>query len=592
LRKHDPENQRTYLEETQGVTPPYLVVSQVWGEIKEYLTLPTVAWPVPISEQKKWDVIRDYCKKKGVKWLWMDILCINQSRSKDAEVEKVIEVPKMSHYYRDATACLVVPQNYETFSPAYSTIMHILFSIADTGASVKDFAEPIWDALASFEMVLDDAWLWRSWTFQELLLPKKHVLLDGQGFSIDDLERCFGWYFKMLRLETLEKPKGGREYSWIYRDDTGLRMSMNKGWGPLRMTWGLRTALQRDGYIDLLPAMVANSLRHCKFPVDRLLGIYGLLKEEDKLTTLHEPDTQDATTVTTGSLSAQDKKSSNDIASGVSPDQPSGHLSSSHQSARLEWLWKRTMVKTLTEGRVWPLLFDSMIPDAPKGTNWIPNVRGSELHEVWNQRNQRGMIVTEAGVHLTARVVGRISGMSASIGDGTGELNKVLACAWALMAKGFSSEPIMEWLEEGLANSSLTVPLEDVINAQTQLRQALHAPSLLECFKIVEKVNLRHKLFHGRSIAGWNRAVFTAQPGPSYSSTDGTYVFLGWRYSRKTADPEQCWILDVTAGSPDARRWVIANKIGPNTFHKIGSVAASSVPVFTTNHLYRRVILD
>lgn len=588
------KHQRTYLEETQGVTPPYLIVSQVWGEIKEYLTLPTVAWPVPISESKKWDVIRDYCRKKGIKWLWMDIICINQSRGREAEAEKVVEIPKMSHYYRDATACLVVPQNYETFTPAYSTIMHILFTIADTGASVKDYTEPIWDALASFEMVLDEAWLWRSWTFQELLLPKKHVLLDGQEFSIDDLERCFGWYFKILRLELLEKPKGGREYSWIYRDDTGLRMSMSKGWGPLRMTWGLRAALQRDGYIDLLPAVMANSMRSCRFPVDQLLGVYGLLKEEDRLTTLHEPDIQD-TTMTTGSRFAEDNKSPNSIMLGESPDQPSAHLSPSHQIAQLGRLWKRTMVKTVTEGRVWPLLFDLMIADAPKGMNWIPNImnaRGSEFHEVWNQRNQRGVTVTEAGVHLTARVVGRVSGMSASIGDGTGELNKVIACAWTLVAKGFSPRPIIELLEKGLANSSLTVPPEDVRDAQTRLRQALHAPSLLQCFIIVEKTNLRHKLVHGRGIAGWNRAVFTAQPGPGYSRADGTYVFLGWRWSAKAADPEQSWILDVTAGSPDAPRWVIANKVGPSTFHKIGSVAATSVPVFTTNHVYRRVILD
>lgn len=343
------KNQRTYLEETQGVTPPYLIVSQVWGETEEYLTLPTVAWPIPISEEKKWNAIRDYCKKKGIKWLWMDILCINQFMSREAEAEKAVEIPKMSRYYRDAMACLVVPQNYETFSSAYSTIMYILFSIADTGASVKDHAELIWDALASFEMVLDDAWLWRGWTYQELLLPKKHVLLDGQELSIDDLERCFGWYFKVLRLEMLEKPRGGREYGWIYRDDTGLRMSMSKGWGPLRMTWGLRTALQRDGYIDLLPAVMATSMRGYKLPADRLLGIYGLLKDEDRLTTLHEPDTQDATTVTTGSLS---KKSPNSITSSMSPDQSSAHRSSSHENARLEWLWKRTMVKTMTQGRV------------------------------------------------------------------------------------------------------------------------------------------------------------------------------------------------------------------------------------------------
>ena len=509
------KNQRTYLEETQGVTPPYLIVSQVWGEIKEYLALPTVARPVPVSEKKKWDAIRDYCKKKGIKWLWMDILCIDQSRDVEAEAEKAVEVPKMNHYYRDATACLVVPQNYETFSLAYSTIMRILFSIADAGTPIKDYAEPIWDALASFEMVLDDAWLWRAWTFQELLLPKKHVLLDGQEFSIDDLERCFGWYFKILRLEMLEKPRGGREYDWIYRDDTGLRMSMSKGWGPLRMTWGLRTALQRDGYLDLLPAVMANSMRYCKFPVDRLLGVYVLLKEEDRLATLYEPD---ATTVTTGSLSARDKNSPDSTTPGVPPDQPFAHLSSSHQIARLERLWKRTMVKTVTQGRVWPLLLDLMIPNAPRGMNWIPSIvkaPGSEFHEVWNQGNQRGVTVTEAGVHLTARVVGRISGMSASIGDGTGELNKVFACAWTLVAKGFSSGPIMEWLEEGLANSSLTVPPEDVRDAQTRLRQALHAPSRLDCFIIVEEMNFRHKLVHGRGIAGWNRAVFTAQPGPT-----------------------------------------------------------------------------
>ncbi|EIW78310.1 hypothetical protein CONPUDRAFT_156306 [Coniophora puteana RWD-64-598 SS2] len=110
-----------YLLESGGQVPPYHVVSQVWGDIQEHLCLAGILWEVPISNSHKWDAILSFCRTKGVRWLWMDVLCINQTpESKDAQAEKAREIPNMSHYYRNAVACLVVPTDHDTFSHSYS----------------------------------------------------------------------------------------------------------------------------------------------------------------------------------------------------------------------------------------------------------------------------------------------------------------------------------------------------------------------------------------------------------------------------------------------------------------------------------------
>ena len=562
-----------------GIVPPYVAVSQVWGQIKEFMELPTVPWAVPISEKKKWDAILDFCKEQRVKWIWADIVCINQSRCPEAEIEKEDEIPKMNQYYREATSCLVVPQNYRIFCSAYASVIEIFSSFADSSASVvKDNARSIWDAISMLEKVADDFWFWRVWTYQELLLPRKHVLLDGQEFSLDKLEHCLGWYYTILRNGILEQPEGGRSYEFV---DVGRKGMKAKPWRELRTSWSLRTKFKGNGYLDLLPAVSVVIGKQCTYTADRILGVYGLLKDDDKLSTLREPNTNSLLTENISSVSTPS-------------DQLSAHTSPSQQLARLERLWERTIVKAVTEGRVWPLLYDSMVANAPQGTNWIPRVTnsmGRELRDIGDQHNRRRATVTEAGVELIVRVVGRVNGVSASIGDGTGELNKMIACAWTFIARGFDAQPILQILQAGLAISD-TVSQEDVSNAQTSLKQALHAPSLAACFSIVEKMDFRRKLFYAGDIAGWHRAVFAAQPGPSYSGADGTYVFLGWICDVKLVDSKQCWILDVTGGSQGAKRWVIANKVGFNTFHKLGTVVANSLPAFTTDDMYASVVLD
>ncbi|KAG9312135.1 hypothetical protein JVU11DRAFT_7423 [Chiua virens] len=576
------KDREVYLEETMGTVPPYVIVSQVWGVVKEYMRLPTVPWPVPISDKSKWDAIQDFCRKQHVKWIWLDIVCINQSRTPEAELEKGREIPKMNQYYPKATACLVIPQNYSIFNSAYARLMEILSTFVDSGASVKDNARSIWDGIAMLEKVADDVWFWRVWTYQELLLPKKHVLLDGQELRFDRLERCLSWYYTITHSGTIERPEGGNIYEFIDLGQFGFK---GKPWGNLLSSWNLKATHERDGYLDLLPAMAITTKRFCTFPIDRILGIYGLLKEEDRVP-LHEPNAD--------FLVAEDNISvslDSSAPSSIQFDHLFAHTSPSQQVLRLERLWERTLVKTVEEGRVWPLLHEGMIADAPSGTNWIPRIVNSawdEVHDVCDQYNPRRATVTKAGVQLTVRVLGHISGASVSIGDGTGELNKMFSCAWALITHGFNAQPILQMLNTALARKPEGTTEDD----QTKLDQALHAPSLAECFLIVEQKNFRDRLFHAGGIAGWNRTIFAAQPGPNYSGADGTYVFLGWISNQKAVDSKQCWILDVTANPQGAKRWVIANKIGPNTFHKIGSVVANTLPAFTRDDGYALVVLD
>lgn len=363
-------------------------------------------------------------------------------------------------------------------------------------------------------------------------------------------------------------------------------------WEAQSVSWDAKRTLQRDGHLELLTAINITSWKNCKFPVDRMLGIYGLLKDEDRVSTLNKLDTAaDGKPAAAGESTLDTVTSTSGIpqtsnsASGVD-QKPSGHLEASNQDAQLEKMWERTMVKIVTSGRVWPLLYDAMRSDAPMGTNWMPRIihaSGCEVHiEILDHRNWGKIEVAKDGLHMTARVVGRLTGVSGSIGDGGGEVNVMIACAWTLVAKGFDPQPILELFKEGLATSD-TVPQQEVANTHMQIGQALHAPSLLHCFHIVEREDLRSKLRFARGIPGWNRAVFSAQTAWPAS---GTYVFLGWIYSAKTPNPDNCWILDVTSEAQTARRWMIANKTGRSTFHKIGTVYAGSLAIFKENPIF------
>ncbi|KAG1900216.1 uncharacterized protein F5891DRAFT_324864 [Suillus fuscotomentosus] len=572
LRLYDCENevlkdQQTYLQETGHTIPPYLVVSQVWGEIKHQMILPTIEWPVAISDPAKWDTILAYCKAgKRVKWMWMDAICINQSNSPEADEEKAVEIPKMNHYYRGATACLVVPSNYLNFPLAHAQLVDLSCDIMDVNASVQDNAPRIWESIAVLDAVIGDEWFWRVWTYQEFLLPNKHILPDGQELRVDLLRRLLDWYHKILRNGSLKKPQGGTDYNFIHPGKE-LVISVPRNWQTRNLRFQMKEELEQNGHVNLISLIWQISHRQSMYPVDRLLGLYGLLSDEEKV-----------------------------------PINPSGASDHNSSTAALESMWERMMAKAIMSGRVWPLLHDSPEPDAVDGKHWMPHITAPNL---WNERfpgaalaglhpetlhhhNQKDMKIADDGLHIAVRFVGCVMGMSTDIGDGGGEMNKITFCTWFLTANGCNTDPIIQQLQHGLATSDM-VASNEIQGSQEALFAALHASSLHHYSKLMGEMNFGRKLTYGNEIMGWNKRVLCFQ----IEGHRTPFVVLAWIHCSSPPKMGDCWIVDVTSEpAQTVRRWIVVNKVGPKTFRKIGTVRAWQPIGAILNQSSMRIILD
>ena len=546
------KERETYLRETGNVVPSYYMVSHVWGNIKAFVSLPGVPWRVPISDSAKLEAVLEFCKRGHIKWLWFDILCLDQADEiKEIDEEKGAEVFAMSSYYHRAAACLVVPENFSTFSTTYKQLMELLADIIDTDSSVQDNATRVWESIGLVDAIMADQWFWRIWTFQELMMAKKLILLDGQELEISRLRLVLDWYHKILRNGTLSKPDGGKEYDFVHPLDETV---ITKNWRPEKLGWDLKPTFEKDGHIDLITLVTQTRDKQCRFQVDKLLGLYGLLSDDEKVPI-------QATTIPT-----------------------------STPTSALETMWKRTMRKIISSGKVWPLLHDlmNMNPnEAVEGERWMPEItalhrRGDAINahpETLNHHNGGRIAVTSAGLEISVRVVGRVVGSSASLGDGGGENNKMLACIWFLKAKGFDTNPIVQHLKDGLAGSDGVLPGKTE-ESQQALEEALSALTLAECFGVVERTKLRRKLAYAPGVAGWDRTLLLVQIEGLKTPT----VNLAWTHRSIPPKREDCWVLDVSSDSPSSvQRWIVANHVGSGKFMKIGTMRSHPIEVGSTD---------
>ncbi|KAF9246179.1 hypothetical protein BU15DRAFT_58291 [Melanogaster broomeanus] len=529
FRLYDCENQilkdqQTYLRETNNVAPPYLVVSHVWGNIQEQMSLPTVEWPVPISSKAKWDAILHYCRNENVKWLWMDILCINQSR----------------------------------------TSLDLFHTIVSTDAPVKDNTTFIWECIAHVDAMMSDQYFWRMWTFQELLLPAKHVLLDGQELRTSSLRSVLEWYYRILRNGSLKRPSDGREYSFIKPDNETV---IEKNWDPKKLGWNSKEELDQKGHVDLIKLVSQARDKGCKLDVDRLLALYGLLSDDEKVP-IETPTTLQI-------IRRQDNDSRTWFGMWWTwhGDAPLTQKSTpTAPKSKLALVWERTMCNAVTSGRVWPLLHDIMLVnwdlDEARVANWMPDIK----HSTMNHRNTGSIRIIQDELHIPVRVVGRVVGASASIGDGGGEVNKLITCTWILKARGFDVDPIVHQFKDGLAGSD-GVPLGGIDEAHHALDTALSAQSLPECFSVVEAKGLRRKLVYAPGVAGWDKMVLAVQ----IDGRTTPAVCLAWVHRKLLPMESGCLVLDVTSDPlENVQRWVVANTAGSNKVQKIGTVRSFS----------------
>ena len=504
------------------------------------MTLPTVNWPIPITDDLKWNAILSYCKREKVKWLWMDIICINQSDSAEGHADKNREIAKMGQYYRQAQTCLVVPDDYTNFCLAYADLMDLYITTIEPQVAVTDEnISRIWASIAMVDLVITNKWFWKMWTLQELLIPEHHVLLDGQVLSVDRLRQIVSWYRSILLNRSLKKSPGGTDYDYIHPD---VEVVISKNWEAEKMGWNLVHDLREKGYVDLVLAVYGSRDKTCKLHIDRLLGIYGLL---------HESETVENYSATEDSLDA------------------------------LNALWKAMMHKAILANKVWPLLHDLFLrEEAPLGDKWIPQM--TTLHtepitfesypSTLDHKNHGRLTISEKGLEISVRVVGQVIGTSVSIGDGGGERNKLFIWTWALASHGLNCDPIIEQFKAGISHSSKDASPEQIEMWDQAIDRALAAPTLDECLKIYEEAELRIKLLYAWDIRGWDRSILVVHVKGKKPT-----VCLAWchRTDRPQVEAGKCWVLDVTTESVSkVKRWVIANHTGQATFRKIGTVSA------------------
>ncbi|KAJ1547619.1 hypothetical protein HK096_001943 [Nowakowskiella sp. JEL0078] len=148
----------------QDNSKTYAIVSHVWGAIADiHLELGGVNWMVPIGNPNKlgW-VVRSMKKQPELKYVWMDVICIDQSSAE--EIGR--EVRRMSGYFQGAIVTFVLDEKLAGLFSKYG--LHPL-------ASDSQQAEILKELNSTEEMAC--AWLNRVWTAQELFLSKSILLV-------------------------------------------------------------------------------------------------------------------------------------------------------------------------------------------------------------------------------------------------------------------------------------------------------------------------------------------------------------------------------------------------------------------------------
>ncbi|CAG8551859.1 12612_t:CDS:2 [Acaulospora colombiana] len=254
----------------------YCTVSFVWGESPSPVDVESVPWPVPISSQAKLDFILESCSNQGFKYVWLDILCINQRRDDEAaHKDQAAEIPKMETYYANSTATIVFGLNYENFAINWSKVASVVdIWLADRDGKSLETRDAVWEGLAGIDDVMQDSWFWRVWTLQEAVVPivssRRLVTSSGTDMALDILADLIDWINSQLSMGTLD---GETPYDWVH---PGEGVVVDRDWW--NNTEYLKEALNYKS-VPIHPLSVLNITRErgCARAVDRLRGAYAIL---------------------------------------------------------------------------------------------------------------------------------------------------------------------------------------------------------------------------------------------------------------------------------------------------------------------------
>ncbi|GAW24057.1 hypothetical protein ANO14919_136360 [Xylariales sp. No.14919] len=152
---------KDYMSGTEAEPLHFLALSYCWEE-----------WPEDVSLKNH---LFELSQRLGVRYFWVDRLCVNQNDAKD----KAREVPRMRDYYQGASGCIVLTG--PDVKPFKCVPQH-------SGAILSSFQQILLNKEA-IESLASCKWVTRVWTLQEALLSRQLIyvvqkqLIDGDFIS-------------------------------------------------------------------------------------------------------------------------------------------------------------------------------------------------------------------------------------------------------------------------------------------------------------------------------------------------------------------------------------------------------------------------
>lgn len=182
VRLHQPQ---------KGEKSQYAALSYCWGDGTQRITTTTSNYREHMVElphilpQTISDAI-EVCRKVGIRYLWIDALCIFQ----DSDDDKLDQIAQMGAIYKNSTVAIVaacaasVTDGFLSNAPEEPVAQLPFFVDSSTSGNVylrlKD-AEMTYD---TEEPIFE-----RAWTFQEFLLPPRALVFDSHQIHFKCLEQ-------------------------------------------------------------------------------------------------------------------------------------------------------------------------------------------------------------------------------------------------------------------------------------------------------------------------------------------------------------------------------------------------------------------
>jgi hypothetical protein len=255
----------------------YMALSYCWGSSEQLLTTTHETLPTRLSlitfdsiPQALQDAVR-VARILGIRYLWIDSLCIIQDDKADWQVES----SRMSEIFSNAHLTVVAARG-SSCTDSFLRRDHKLitcsvpFSLADeiSGQFGLRYRRHWWsDKMAE---IVDGGWITRGWTFQEERLARR-VLLFGQNKFFFDCKT-------LERLEDTSRCKGRPDWVGTVRDE-----SVDEKFGhPRRISSDSHLSNNRTSFDHWQTLCSHYSRRVLTFASDKLPAISGIAKQTAK----------------------------------------------------------------------------------------------------------------------------------------------------------------------------------------------------------------------------------------------------------------------------------------------------------------------